>query len=96
MKLDQDKKKSYAGRYLINKEFQIVEHAFLKVKENNTSVILGRRSKLAVRYHGLFGILNRIGDISYRLALSTCMHVHDVFLVYLLKNYVTTTNHVID
>nr|GFD04034.1 putative nucleotidyltransferase, ribonuclease H [Tanacetum cinerariifolium] len=46
------------------------------------------RRKLSPRFIGPFEILERIGEVSYRLALPPQLsHVHDVFHVYLLKGY---------
>ena len=43
-----------------------------------------------------FKILDRIGPVSYMIALSSSMNVHNVFHVSLLKKYVHGPNHVID
>jgi len=43
-----------------------------------------------------FEILERIGLVTYRLALPLTMKVHDVFHVSLLKIYVNDVDHVID
>nr|GFA76601.1 putative nucleotidyltransferase, ribonuclease H [Tanacetum cinerariifolium] len=46
------------------------------------------RRKLSPRFIGPFEILERIGEVSYRLALPPQLsHVHDVFHVSLLKGY---------
>ncbi|GJX74276.1 hypothetical protein Tco_0312871 [Tanacetum coccineum] len=44
----------------------------------------GIKGKLCTRFIGPFEILDRIGEVSYRLALS---HVHNVFHVLLLRGY---------
>ena len=51
---------------------------------------------LAPRYHGPFEILARIGSIAYELALPSCIKVHYLFHISLLKNYVPNPNHIID
>jgi len=72
------------------------DHAFLKVKANRSSLKLGSCAKLAARFCGPFEILERIGPISYMIALPASMSVHNVFHVSLLKKYIPDANHVID
>ena len=69
---------------------------FLKLKEKRSSIRLGSFLKLAARYCGPFEILEKIGTVSYMLALHASMRVHNVFHVSLLKKYVPDPNHIID
>jgi hypothetical protein len=71
------------------------DHVFLKVKSNKSSLKLGNCSKLATKYCGPFEILERIGPVAYMLAFPTCMTIHNVFHVSLLKKYIPNANHVI-
>jgi hypothetical protein len=57
---------------------------------------LGNCSKLEAIYCGPFEILERIGPISYMLALSACMTIHNVFHVSFLNKYIPDANLVID
>jgi hypothetical protein len=66
------------------------------VKANRSSLKLGSCAKLAARFCGPFEILERIGPISYMIALPASMYVHNVFHVSLLKKYIPDANHVID
>jgi hypothetical protein len=72
------------------------DHVFLKVKANTSSLRLGNYAKMATRFCGPFEILERIGPVTYMLALPTSMTVHNVFHVSLLKKYIPDDNHVID
>ena len=45
---------------------------------------------------GPFEILERIGPVAYRLALSPTLKVHDVFHILLHKKYLKDVDHVID
>jgi hypothetical protein len=74
----------------------VVDHVFLKVKSNKSSLKLGNCSKLAARYCGPFEILERIGLIAYMLALPASMSIHNVFHVSLFEKYIPYANHVID
>jgi hypothetical protein len=71
------------------------EHVFLKVKAKRSSLRLGSCPKLAARYCGPFGILEKIRPVKYMLALSASMRMHNVFHVSLLKKYVADPNHII-
>ena len=56
----------------------------------------GRGGKLSPRYIGLFDILERIGDVAYRLALSSQLSgIHDVFHVSMLRRYEPDPSHVL-
>jgi hypothetical protein len=96
LKAAQDRKKSYADRNKVFRDFKVGEHVFLKVKEKRSSLRLGSCPKLAARYCGPFEILEKIGPVAYMLAFPASMRVHNVFHVSLLKKYVPDANHVID
>jgi hypothetical protein len=96
LKVDQDRKKSYADSNRNHREFKVGDHVFLKVKTNMSSLKLGSCAKLAARFCGPFEILERIGPVAYMLSLPASMTVHNVFHVSLLKKYVPDANNVID
>ena len=79
-----------------NKDYQVDEHVYLKVKEKWSSLSLGRCGKLAPRFCGPFEILAKKGPVAYELALPAHVRVHNVFHASLLKKYVYDTKHVID
>ena len=55
------------------------------------------QGKLSPRYIGPFEILDRIGAVAYRLALSPSLSgVHDVFHVSQLRRYIRDPSHVLD
>ena len=91
---DQQKCQSYLKR--TPKEFQVGEHVFIKVRPKNSSLRLGSCAKLAPRYCGPFEILYRIGKVAYQLALPLNLRVHNVFHIYVLKEYVHDATHVIN
>ena len=60
-------------------------------------VRFGKRGKLSPRFIGPFEILERIGTVAYRLALSPSMTgVHEVFHVSMLRKYTPDPAHVVD
>jgi hypothetical protein len=71
------------------------DHVYLIVKANRSSLKLGSCAKFATRFCGPFEILERIGPVSYMIALHAYMFVHNVFHVSLLNKYIPNANHVI-
>ncbi|XP_057495665.1 uncharacterized protein LOC130780661 [Actinidia eriantha] len=71
--------------------------AFLKVSPMKGVVRFRKRGKLNPRYVGSFKILEKIGPIAYRLALTAELaNVHDVFHVSMLRRYVADPTHVLE
>lgn len=83
----QDRQKHYADQHRVHKEFQVREHVYLRIKPKNNSLMIGLCAKLEPWYCGTSEILERIGQVAYRMALPL-IKVHDVFHVSLLKRYV--------
>jgi len=69
---------------------------FLKVKVGCSSLKLGKCSKLAMCYYGTFEILERIGHVTYMIALPASFCIHNVLHVSFLKKYLPNANHIID
>jgi len=67
-------------------EFMVGNQVFLKVVPWNNIVCFGMKGKLALKYIGPFEFIERIGLISYQLALPSYLaRIHDVFNVSLLQ-----------
>nr|GFA74183.1 putative reverse transcriptase domain-containing protein [Tanacetum cinerariifolium] len=82
------RQKSYADKHR--------DHAFLKVSPARGVRRFGIKGKLSPRFIGPFEILDRVGEVSYRLALPPQLsHVHNVFHVSLLRGYKYHPLHVI-
>nr|GEY25180.1 putative nucleotidyltransferase, ribonuclease H [Tanacetum cinerariifolium] len=90
------RQKNYADKHYRSLEFQTGDHVFLKVSPARRVRRFGIKGKLSPRFIGPFEILDRVGEVSYHLALPPQLsHVHDVFHVSLLKGYKYHPLHVI-
>jgi hypothetical protein len=96
LKVAQDRKKHCTDKGITHRKFKVGDHVFLKVKARCNSMKLGSCSKLEVRYCGPFETLENIGPITYMLALSASLCIHNVFHVSFLKKCVPDVNHIID
>ena len=89
LEVAKDRKKSQADLKQTQKEFQVGEHVFIKVRPKKSSLKLGSCAKLAPQYCGPFGILSKMGQVAYQLALLPNLKVHNVFHISVLKKICT-------
>ena len=93
----QSRQKSYADNRRRKLEFQVGDHVFLKVSPSKGISRFGIRGKLNPRYVGPFEILERIGEVAYRLALPPSLAgVHNIFHVSMLKKYLLDPSHIME
>nr|GFA99872.1 putative nucleotidyltransferase, ribonuclease H [Tanacetum cinerariifolium] len=72
------RQKSYADKHRRSLEFQPSDHVFLKVSPARGVRRFGIKGKLSPRFIRPFEILDRVDEVSYRLALPPQLsHVHD-------------------
>jgi len=97
LKAAQSRQKSWADLQRRPLEFGVGDHVFLKISPTKGVIRFGTRGKLSPRYIGPFEILDRVGDVSYRLALPPSLDgVHNVFHVSQLRRYVKDDSHILD
>jgi len=96
LKIAQDRKKSNANLDRTQREFQVGEHVFVRVKLRKNSFKLGNCANLAPKYCGPFEVLTRVGHVAYQISLPPNIIIHNVFHVSLLKRYIHDATHVID
>nr|GEZ50173.1 putative reverse transcriptase domain-containing protein [Tanacetum cinerariifolium] len=82
MQAARDRQKSYADLKCKPMEFQVGDKVMLKVSPWKGVVHFGKRRKLNPRYVGPFKVLERVGDVAYKLDLpEELSRVHNTFYV---------------
>nr|GEZ21665.1 putative nucleotidyltransferase, ribonuclease H [Tanacetum cinerariifolium] len=90
------RQKSYADRHRRALEFRPDDRVFLKESSCRGVRRFGLKGKLSSRFISPFKILDRIGEVSYHLALPPQFyHVQNVFYVSLLRGYNYHPYHVV-
>ncbi|XP_050141046.1 uncharacterized protein LOC126616997 [Malus sylvestris] len=91
LKAAHDRQKSIANRV-----YKVSDWVFLKLSSWKGVVRFGKKRKLSPRYIGPYQIVERVGEVAYRLALPLELaRVHNVFHVSMLRRYVSDPSHVI-
>ena len=89
LKAAQDRQKRWADLDRRPLEFEVGDFVFLKISPTKGVIRFGSRGKLSPRFIGPFEILERVGEVAYRLALPPSLDgVHEVFHVSQLRKYV--------
>ena len=93
----QDRHKSYVDAHCVDRSYKVGDRVFLQVRPHKSFIKFGKATKLSPRFIGPFKIMERKGPVSYRLAFPDSLrHMHDVFHVSILINYISDPTHVID
>ncbi|GKC10701.1 hypothetical protein Tco_1007483 [Tanacetum coccineum] len=86
MQAARDRQKSYADLKHKPMEFQVGDKVMLKVSPWKGVVRFGKRGKLNPRYVGPFKVLEKVGEVAYKLELpEELSRVHNTFHVSNLK-----------
>ncbi|GJZ52235.1 retrotransposon protein, putative, ty3-gypsy subclass [Tanacetum coccineum] len=81
-----DRQKSYADKRRKPLEFCVGDYVLLKVSPWKGVIHFGKKGKLAPRFVGPFGIIEKVGPVAYQLDLPEDLNgVHDTFHVSNLK-----------
>ncbi|KAG7543335.1 Integrase catalytic core [Arabidopsis thaliana x Arabidopsis arenosa] len=90
MKEAQDRQKSYADKQRKDIAFAVGDRVYLKMITFKGQARTSKKGKLDPRYIGPFTVLERVGDVAYKLELPAAMYAfHDVFHVSQLRKCLT-------
>jgi len=97
MKTAQDRQKSYADVRRRPMEFEVGDKVLLKVSPMKGVMRFGKKGKLSQKFIEPYEILDRVGEVAYRLALPPSLdRVHNVFHVSQLRKYLSDPSHMIE
>ena len=72
------------------------DQVFLRVSPWKGILRFGKRGKLSPRYIGPYEIVDKVGEVAYRLRLpSELANIHDVFHVSMLRKYIADPSHIL-
>ena len=78
-----------AVRHVADRVYDVGNWVFLKLSPWKGVVRIGKKGKLSSRYIGPYQVIERVGDVAYRLVLpSELARMHNVFHVSVLRHYV--------
>ncbi|XP_073152942.1 uncharacterized protein [Henckelia pumila] len=96
MRTTQDRQSKYANVRRRPLSFEQGDRVFLKISSFRVTVRFGKKGKLSPRFIGPYEILDKVGDLAYRLALPPALSgIHDVFHVSMLRKYEPDASHIL-
>ncbi|XP_020520657.1 uncharacterized protein LOC110006918 [Amborella trichopoda] len=95
LKTAQSRQKRYADNRRRDLEFEVSDRVFFKISPTKVITRFGKKGKLCLRYIGPLEVLERVGNMTYRLALPPELaNIHNVFHVSLMRSYQPDPFHV--
>ena len=96
LKVDTYRQKSYADMKIKDVHYEIGEKMVLKVSPLKKVMRFGRNGKLSPRFIGPYGVIEKVGQVAYRLDLPPGLEkIHNVFHVSMLRRYKSDPTHVV-
>ncbi|KAL9422110.1 hypothetical protein AB3S75_034387 [Citrus x aurantiifolia] len=89
----QSKMKKMADKHRTEREFEVDDWVYLRLQPfKQASLALRKDRKLAPRFYGPYKVLQRIGQVAYKLELPSHSKIHPVFHVSCLKKKLGAAN----
>ncbi|XP_050147341.1 uncharacterized protein LOC126622615 [Malus sylvestris] len=96
LKAAQDRQKSIADRHFTDRVYKVGDWVFLKLSPWKGVVQFSKKGKLNPRYIRPYQIVERVGEVAYRLTLPAKLaKVHNMFHISMLRRYISNSSHVI-
>ena len=96
LKVVANRQKSYADLKRKDIQYKIGEKVFLKVSPWKKVMRFRRMGKLSHRFIGSYEVIEKVGPVAYRLALSLELEkIHNIFHVSMLWRYRSDPSHVV-
>ena len=96
LKMANDRHKSYADNRRRDLKFEMGDPVFLLVSPWKGILRFEKRGKLSPRYIGPYEIVDKVGEVAYRLRLpSVLANIHDVFHVSMLRKYIADPSQIL-
>ena len=95
LKTTQDKKQSYLYFKRVDRDFQVGDNVYLKIKLKISTLNIRKFAKLYPRFCIAFETLSRIWPIVYQLVLLDNIKVQNFYISW-SKKYVHNSNQIID
>ncbi|XP_073121848.1 uncharacterized protein [Henckelia pumila] len=96
MRTAQDRQAKYENVWRRPLIFAQGDRVFLKISPFRGTVQFEKKGKLSPRFIRPYEILDKVGDLAYRLALPPALSgIHDVFHVSILRKYELDASHII-
>lgn len=93
IELAQNRYKQYADRQRQDATLQVGDSVFLKLQPyRQLSVAVRRHLKLAHKYYGPYKVVEKVGNVAYKLELPEGSQIHPVFHISLLKKKLGTNS----
>ncbi|XP_071906064.1 uncharacterized protein [Coffea arabica] len=92
----QGRQKSYADNRRKDLEFAVGDQIVLKITHLKASLMSRKGKKLQPRFIGLYKIIQRVGNVAYKLELPPSLsRIHNVFHTSMLKKYHPDPSHIL-